>query len=430
VFEAADVQHVLLAPVDRGVVVRATAVRQLRTVVAVGVLVGSLLGVTVADRMPDGITRSPLAWLAAGAAAAVLIALTAWAAALTASALRLTRNGATLLGLALVAWSVLDLALDRATSPLTHVGAVALAPIASVDPLGVAVVLALVSVALVRAGHVSLEPALHRARLVQSLRFAATFQDLRAVINLRHQLSHEGPRARPWLRLPGARPTGRATWRRDWHGALRWPAARITRIVTLAIVTGAGAAAAWHGTTPFVALCAVASYAIALDTTEGFAQETDHPDIGLGLPEPLGPFMLRHLVTPVAIIGIAGLLGTAAAVVTSASVGGHTPDGGPAVTRVVAAAALVTMPAAAALSMYVGRPDRDLGVVMLHPGIGYALQAAPLVITALAFVPIVAATAVEPPAAPAGVAFAVAWPGVGVAAGVVAYLRTRVWQAR
>jgi hypothetical protein len=93
-------------------------------------------------------------------------------------------------------------------------------------------------------------------------------------------------------------------------------------------------------------------------------------------------------------------------------------------------AAIAAMPAAAALSMYLGRPDRDLAVVMLHPGVSYALQAAPVVMTALAFVPIVAATTVEPPASPAGVAFAVAWPGIVVAGGVVAFLRSRVWQAR
>jgi hypothetical protein len=430
VFEAADVQHVLLAPVDRGVVVRATAWRQLRTVLAIGVLVGSLLGLTVADRMPAGVTRSPLSWLLAGAVAAVLIALIAWGAALTAAGLRITRRVASLVGLALVAWSVADLATDHATSPSTHVGAVALAPIASVGPVGIVVVLALVAFALLHAGSVSVEPALRRARLVQSLRFAATFQDLRAVINLRHQLAQEAPRGRPWLRLRARPAPGRATWRRDWHGALRWPGSRIVRIATLAIVTGAAAAAAWHGTTPFVALCAVTTYAIALDTAEGFAQETDHPDIGLGLPEPLGPFMLRHLATPVVIIGIAGTVGIAAASVTSVLIGGHSPTGGAAVTLIVAVAALAAMPAAAALSMYVGRPDRDLGVVMLHPGIGYALQAAPLVMTALAFVPIVAATAVEPPATPAGVAFALAWPGVAVAGGVVAFLRTRVWQAR
>ena len=430
VFEAADVQHVLLSPVDRGVVVRATATRQLRGVVAIGALVGSILGVTVADRIPTGFDGTIGPWLLSGAAAGVLIALTAWSAALLASGLRLGRVVATLVGVAVVGWSVVDLVAGTSTSPFTHTGAIALAPIASVDVVGVVVVLALLTVALVRAGHVSLEPALQRARLVQSLRFAATFQDLRAVITIRHQLAHETPRVRPWFRLRSRPGTGRATWRRDWHGALRWPVSRIARIATLTVVTGAAAAAAWRGTTPFLVVCAIATYAIALDVTEGFAQETDHPDLGLGLPEPLGPFMLRHLVTPVAILAVAGVLGLAAAVVTAALAGGHSPAGGPVVAAIVAIAALAAMPAAAALSMYLGRPDRDLAVVMLHPGLSYALQAAPLVMTALAFVPIVAATAAEPPSTPAGLAFVVAWPGVAIAGGVLAFLRTRVWQAR
>lgn len=430
VFEAADVQHVLLAPIDRGVVVRATALRQLRGVVAVGALVGGILGVTIADRIPAGFDGTIAPWLFAGAAAGLLIALTAWSSALMASGLRLRRMSASLIGLALLAWSVVDVATGRATSPFTHIGAVALAPIAPVDLVGVAVVVALLAVALVRAGRISLEPALQRARLVQSLRFAATFQDLRAVITIRHQLAHETPRVRPWLHFPARRGPGRATWRRDWQGALRWPASRVARIATLTVVTGVAAAAAWRGTTPFLALCAITTYAIALDVTEGFAQETDHPDLGLGLPEPLGPFMLRHLATPVAILAGMGVLGVAAAIVTTAFVAGHSPTGGPAVTAVVVVAALAAMPAAAALSMYLGRPDRDLAVVMLHPGVSYALQAAPLVMTALAFVPIVAATAVEPPADPAGVAFAVAWPAITIAAGVLAFLRTRVWQAR
>jgi hypothetical protein len=416
--------------VHRGVVVRATAMRQLRGVVAIGALVGGVLGVTVADRIPAGFDGTLAPWLVAGAAAGLLIALTAWSSALLASGLRLRRIPASLLGVALVGWSVADVAAGTSTSPFTRTGAIALAPIASVDAVGVILVLALLTVALVRAGRISLEPALQRARLVQSLRFAATFQDLRAVITIRHQLAHETPRVRPWFRLPSRPGPGRATWRRDWHGALRWPVSRVARIATLTVVTGAAAAAAWRGTTPFLVVCAIATYAIALDVTEGFAQDTDHPDLGLGLPEPLGPFMLRHLVTPVAILAVSGVLGAAAAIVTAASVGGHSPSGGAAVTVIVALAAIAAMPAAAALSMYLGRPDRDLAVVMLHPGVSYALQAAPVVMTALAFLPIVVARVVEPPATPAGVAFAVAWPGVAVAGGVLAFLRSRVWQAR
>ena len=259
-------------------------------------------------------------WLLAGAAAAVLIALTAWSAALLAVGPAADRaSTASLIGLALVGWSVADVAaghVDVAVHPRRRGRARAdrvrrRRRCASSCSRSLAI-------ALVRAGHVSLEPALQRARLVQSLRFAATFQDLRAVITIRHQLAHETPRVRPWFRLPG-RPRTRS----------RHLAARLARRAALAgqprradrdphrSSPAPRPPRRGSGTTPFLALCAIATYAIALDVTEGFAQETDHPDIGLGLPEPLGPFMLRHLVTPVAILAGTGVLGVAAAVVTA-----------------------------------------------------------------------------------------------------------------
>jgi hypothetical protein len=430
VFEAADVQHVMLAPIDRGVVVRATAYRQLRGVLGVGALVGAVAGVTVADRMPHGFDRSPVDWLLAVAACTMLTAIATWGAALLASVLRMSGGLAALLGVVLVAWSVADVVAGRATSPATHIGGIALAPIGGVDPWGVLVVVLLVAAALLRAGNLSLEPALRRARLVQSLRFAATFQDLRAVIVLRHQLAHESPRARPWLRVGRAGGHRGTTWRRDLHGALRWPVPRVVRIATLSVVAGAAAGGAWHGTTPLIAVCALAAYGLALDTTEGFAQDTDHPDIAAGIPEPTGPLLIRHLVTPAAILGGAAILGVGAAAVTAALAGGRAPTGGPAVTAIVAVAAVVTMPAAAALALYLGRPGRDMGMLIQHPGINVALQVAPLIVVALAFAPIVAAVAAPAHSQPVGLAFTAAWPAVIVAGGIIAALRTRPWITR
>jgi len=337
---------------------------------------------------------------------------------------------AALVGVALVGWSVADVAAGAATSPATHVGGIALAPIAGVDPWGVLAIVALLTVALLRAGHLSLEPALRRARLVQSLRFAATFQDLRAVIVLRHQLAHEAPRSRPWFRIRRGAGHRHATWRRDLHGALRWPVARVVRMATLAVAAGAAAAGAWHGTTPLLAVCALAGYGLALDTTEGFAQDTDHPDIAAGIPEPTGPLLLRHLFTPAAILAGTALLGIGAAAVTAALAGGHAPAGGPWVAVIVAVAAVVAAPAAAALALYVGRPGRDMRLLISHPGVNVALQVAPLVVVGLAFVPIVAAVAAPAHSATVSLAFTAAWPAVFVAAGIVAVLRTRPWTTR
>ena len=155
----------------------------------------------------------------------------------------------------------------------------------------------------------SLEPALQRARLVQSLRFAATFQDLRAVINIRHQLAQETPRSRPWIRLPrpvGAGP-GDVAARLARRPALARRPDRAHHDPGRGHRRGRRRGLARHDAVRRRS-AAWPPYAIALDTTEGFAQETDHPDIGLGIPEPLGPFMLRHLATPIAIIaGVAAV---------------------------------------------------------------------------------------------------------------------------
>ena len=145
---------------------------------------------------------------------------------------------------------------------------------------------------------------MHRADLVRSLRFAATLQDLRAVITLRRQLTHEQSRHRPWFRVPTAAPTGRASWRRDWHGIARWPGARIVRVVVLAIIAGAASAAAVRGTTPLFAVAPLAVYVIALDTVEGLAQEVDHPDRGSGVSMPIGDLYLSHLAAPVALMAL------------------------------------------------------------------------------------------------------------------------------
>ena len=60
--ERADVRHVLLAPVDRTMALRAPAVRQLRFLGFVGMVVGGISGDMAAKRLPG----SALAWVATG----------------------------------------------------------------------------------------------------------------------------------------------------------------------------------------------------------------------------------------------------------------------------------------------------------------------------------------------------------------------------
>src|SRR5262249_25716257 len=61
--EAAEVQHVLLAPIDREAALRGPALRRLRTVVFAGAVVGAVAGNLAFRRLPG----PPAAWVACGA---------------------------------------------------------------------------------------------------------------------------------------------------------------------------------------------------------------------------------------------------------------------------------------------------------------------------------------------------------------------------
>lgn len=425
-FEAADVHHVFLAPVDRGLVVRTSAYRQLRGVLVIGGFGGVIAGIAASPRLP---TRSTAAWIVAGFAFGVSAALAAWGSALLAATRHLSQIVALIIGLALVAWTGADLALGTSSSPATWVGHLAIFPLRSsgLALAGIAGSGTLVAVALRGANRLSLEPVLARAQLVRSLRFAATMQDLRAVITLRRQLAHEQSRARPWFRLPRAAPTGRASWRRDWHGIARWPGARITRVLTLALVTGASSAAAVRGTTPLFAVAAIAAYVIALDAIEGLAQEVDHPDRGSSVAIPAGDLYVAHLAAPGALVATVGLIGFSAGIAVAAAI--PIPRGVNAVSPVVGVAVVLAlvaaMPTAGALSVYLSRPDRDLAVAMLNPRLVTAQQFAPLVVVALAFLPLIVAREVEAPTDPVRAGVAAVAPALVVAFGIASFLRSR-----
>ena len=191
-FEAADVQHVMLAPVDRALIVRTAALKQARGVVLIGALAGGVVGVLAGPRLSG---RDPLAWITCGVGFGIVAATAAWGSALLASTRRMPQAIALVLGTALTGWSVVDVVTQRTTSPLTMLGDLALLPLVrsnvGVVAVGVAAVAVIVAAGLAGAGRLSLEPVLHRAQLVRALRFAATIQDLRAVITLRRQLTHE-----------------------------------------------------------------------------------------------------------------------------------------------------------------------------------------------------------------------------------------------
>ena len=316
--EAAEVRHVLLAPVDRDLALAEPGRRQLRHGTFIGLVTGAVVGLLAFRRLPG----HPVSWVASGAAVGAAAGAAMTGAAMIASGRRLGRMTATAVGALLIAWSVVDVATGQLTSPASMLGQLALWPI-DVRPIavvGLLPVVILAAVGLRVIGGLSLEQAERRGRLISHLRFAATFQDLRTVMLLRRQLAAELPRSRPWIRLRPA-PTKRrrtVTWRRDWRGILRWPATRLLRLAGLGLVAGLSTAAAWSGTTPMVLVAGIGLYIAALDATEGLAQEIDHPDRRDSFPVPAGALHLRHLVAPSVVLAVVGLLGLAAAAAVSA----------------------------------------------------------------------------------------------------------------
>jgi hypothetical protein len=273
--EQAEVRHVLLAPVDRGSALRAPAVKQLRFYSFVGLIAGGVAGQLASHRLPG----NTLAWVGTGSLGGITLVGLAVGTAYVTGGLRVPRWAASLLGVGLLVLAVLDGTDVLATSPTAPFGRTLLWPLEfhALGIIPVIVALALVGVGLSLAGHVSMEAAERRSTLVGQLRFAATLQDLRTVMVLRRQLALELPRKRPWVRLR-VRGRGRMpVFVRGLRGVLRWPAARVARLLLLAVVAGAALRGVWAGTTPLVVLAGIAMFLAGLDGVEPLAQEVDHP---------------------------------------------------------------------------------------------------------------------------------------------------------
>jgi hypothetical protein len=314
--EAADVRHVLLAPVDRAAALRGPALRQLRFATFASACTGAAIGLFASKRFAE----NGAAWVACGALCALTVAALGFGAALFASSRRLPRWLATLVGGALVIWAVADVASSSAPmAPSSTVGMIAVWPL-EFRPLGLAPIalgLVLVLLGLVGIAGLSLEAAERRTALVGQLRFAVTLQDLRTVMVLRRQLAADLPRNRPWI--PAIRGPGRArmpSWQRGWRGVLRWPVPRLIRLVALAVIAGFSLRGVWGGTTPLVVTAGLALWVAALDAIEPLAQETDHPGRRDSYPVVEGELMVRNLGVPVVVMLVVTAGAAAVAIVS------------------------------------------------------------------------------------------------------------------
>lgn len=345
--EAPDVRHVLLSPVPRQAALRGPAARQLRFLLFVAVVVGAIAGQLAVRRLGGG----PLAWIACGALFAAATVALSMGCAFLASGHRLRHWQASVLGGALLVWAIGDAVDALPSSPTAFLGELALWPIdfqaVGAIPLVVAIVLVVAGVAGI--GGVSLESAERRTRLVGQLRFAATLQDLRTVIVLRRQLAMELPRATPWIR---ERHHGRfPIWHRGVRGVLRWPAARIGRLVVVGVAAGLALRGVWEGTIPLAVVAGLALFVGGLDAIEPLAQETDHPGRRETLPLPDGYIMVRHLPMAAVVMVKVAVVAAVAAVAVDPSL------------DAVKLAAICVLPAAlaggagAVISVLMGAPE-------------------------------------------------------------------------
>jgi hypothetical protein len=386
--EAAEVRYTLLAPVSRRAALRPAALQQLRVAAVCGALLGAVGGNFIFRRFPG----TALEWIGALAAFGALVPIAVLAAALFASGRRLRPLVAGPIGVALVAWSVLDLALGWNSSPATMLGDLATLPLqhgasAYLAALGAALVLALLAAGLLGIGGLGLEAARRRADLVAEMRFSASVQDLRTVILLRRQLASELPRRTPWLRLGGGAASSWPIWRRDWQSFLRWPAVRIGRVIVIAVAAGAVAVAGFSQTPVLFALPGPLLFIAALDLIEPLAQEMDHPSRRLLLPSTSAALTRRHLVAPATATGVVLAIATIAAAVIG---------GDPGLAIGVGAISLVPCACALACAAAVSATHDPYEFALMPPELTQAVNFAPIGAAMVAvFLPLFVAWKVE-----------------------------------
>lgn len=385
--EAAEVRYTLLAPISRRTALRPAALAQLRTATIFGALFGAVVGNFVFRRFPG----SAVEWIGSLAAFGALVPVAVLGAALVASGRRLRLGVASVVGLVLVAWAALDLALGWNSSPATMLGDLATLPLqhgasAWLAALGAVLTLALLAAGLLGLGGLALEAAQRRAQLVAEMRFSASVQDLRTVIILRRQLASERPRRKPWFRLRLGGPPGSAVWRRDWQSFLRWPLVRIVRVVLIAVAAGGIAVGGFDLTPVLFALPGPLLFVAALDLIEPLAQESDHPTRRLLLPRGSSELLRSHLIAPAAAMAVVIALASVAAAAIGGNAGLALGVG-----AVVFLPLAMVMICAAAVSS-----TNDPYEFALNPQLAQTVNLAPIVIVLIAtFLPLFVAWKVQ-----------------------------------
>jgi hypothetical protein len=346
--EVADIRHVLLAPISRRSVMLRPVGQRLRAAAFALGLGGAVLGQLIATEVEGSRTS----WAAACGIYGAIVGATFVSTAVLAHTLRIARWQATVLAAvaigwqAAVAWGIWN---DETTglarvAPGNLGGRLALWGISqrAIDVVAVAVAVAMAAAALALGGRLRVEALARRGELVSQLRFAATVQDLRTVVQLRRQLRSESLRTRPWgqRRRPArpapsgssvgrtpstapsdAHPSALVVWRRDSRSLRRLPAARLIRIALLAVLGGVGAALTITQSPLFGLLVLGALFFAGLESLEPLSQEIDRPDITDSIPIERGWIYVHHLGASAVFLVFVGLIGATAAVVVDPDLG-------------------------------------------------------------------------------------------------------------
>ena len=425
--EAAEVRHVLLAPIERTRALRGPAIRILRFIVFAGAIVGALAGVLASRRLP----HSSFAWVGAGATYGIVTTASAIGIALVAGGRRLSRPLASLLALLFIGWAALDVS-RVIPSPFRFVGEVALWPmhLHAVDLIAAAAAALLTFVGVLGVGGYRIEDAERRTGLVGQIRFAATMQDLRTVIVLRRQLAFEQLRRRRWFGRQNPRRRPRSAlgivWRRDMQGISRFPLVRIVRMLVLASAAALALRGVWHGTTPLALAAAAALLLVAYDAAEPLAQEIDHSERADLVPVERGLLEARHLPSIAITMLIVSAAGMGVAVAIEHTMAAFTLG------LIALVPAALCAASGAVVSVALAPPEPFKDGQLLPPevaGVKIVVRAAwPLIVSLLGTAPVIAASKASkatPPAPPHALAATAAVFTLLPIAFTVAWLRFR-----
>ena len=382
--EPADVAHVLQAPIERSRSLRRPAVHSLRKGLFSALIIGGASGALTNPFLPGG----PARWILSGAGTAGLVGLTCSGLALVAGGQRLHRRVAVAASVGLLVWSIVDVARAATTSPLSFLGSVFLSPLpgrvrwaTSAALVLVFCALGFVVAAITGLGGVGIEAAERRARLVSQLRFAVSTQDLRAVVLLRRQLASERSRRRPWFRVKGQSGPGGAVITRSIRSLARWPLARLSRIVVLAVVAGVALRLAYEGTLPLVIVSALCFFVMGLDMVEPLAQDADRPDLLKSFPRHRGRMANRQLIVPAVASALLGTIAGGAAIVTGAWTNNSVGPAGQSALAVFVAALCGCVIGTLGAAVNVAQGPPSLATMLSTPEFAFLRTALPVFIT-------------------------------------------------